>query len=47
MGGVAATLIARRIVRSSEAGSATIVAHFVTGRAIPTRSPYICASIGT
>ncbi len=40
-------MIARRTVRSSDCGSATMVDHFVTGRAIPTRSPYICASIGT
>ena len=34
-------------VRSSDDGSATIVDHLVTGRAMPTRSPYICASMGT
>ena len=45
VGGVAAILIARRRTRSVEAGSVIRVAHFVTGRAIATRSAAICASI--
>ena len=45
MGGVAAILMARRITRSSDAGSITSVDHLVTGFAMATKSAAICASM--
>ena len=42
-----AILTARRSTRSTDSGSTTRVAYFVTGRAIATRSAAICASIAS
>ena len=47
VGAVPAILIARRRTRSTEPGSTTRVAHFVTGLAIETRSAAIWASIAS
>ena len=47
VGAVPAILMARRRTRSTEPGSTTRVAHFVTGRAIETRSAAIWASIAS
>ena len=47
IGGVPATLMARRSTRNSEVGSTTRVAHLVTGSAMATRSDHICASIAS
>lgn len=46
-GGVRAILTARRMVRSTERGSVTRVAYFVTGLAIATRSDAIWASMAS
>jgi hypothetical protein len=47
VGGVDAILMARRSTRSNDPGSTTRVAHLVTGRAMPTRSAAICASMAS
>lgn len=47
VGGVPATLNARRRIRSVDSGSTTRVAHLVTGSAMPTRSAAICASMAS
>ncbi len=47
VGAVPAILMARRRTRSTDPGSTTRVAHFVTGRAIDTRSAAIWASIAS
>ena len=47
MGGVVAILIARRSIRSNDAGCVTRPDHLVTGRAMPTKSAAICASIAS